>query len=216
MGRPPDTHALGALVSEASRQRSRGNRGTVNPLSNAGRVLSPEFLTKLVDVHTAPREKGVYAWWFTPSALSVPTNGYAMAEGRELLYAGIAPRKPSSAGIESASRLRARLTTHARKDASRSTLRLSLGVLLLDELGLTLGMHRGRLNWGPEGELELTRWMNEHARISWVVDDEPWELESELLAGISLPLNVDGRSDAFAVSLSERRRQLRRGARLKT
>ena len=188
----------------------------MNPLSNAGRVLSPDLLTKLVDVHTAPREKGVYAWWFAPGALPVPTDGYAMADGRELLYVGIAPRKPSLAGRESASRLRARLTTHARKDASRSTLRLSLGALLLDELGLTLGIRSGRLNWGPEGELELTRWMNEHARISWVVDDEPWTLESELLAGISLPLNVDGRSDAFATSLSELRQHLRRDARLKS
>lgn len=188
----------------------------MNPSSSADSVLSPELLTKLVDARTAPREKGVYAWWFAPGALPVPTDGCAVAEGSELLYVGIAPRKPSSAGKESASRLRTRLIAHARKDASRSTLRLSLGVLLLDQLGLTLGMHRGRLNWGPEGELALTRWMNEHARISWVLDDEPWEFESELLARISLPLNVDGRTDALAVSLSERRRQLRRGARLKT
>lgn len=182
--------------------------------SGASLVVCPTVAhTKLVDVRTTPREKGVYAWWFTPGALPVPTAGYAVAEGRELLYVGIAPRKPSSAGRESASRLRTRLITHATKDASRSTLRLSLGVLLSGKLGLTLGVHRGRLNWGPEGELGLTRWMNEHARVTWVVDDEPWVIETELLAGAPLALNVDGRTDAFAVSLSEWRQQVRSEAR---
>lgn len=185
----------------------------MNHASGAARLMSPDALTKLVDVGTVPRKKGVYGWWFTPGVLEVPPIGYTVAEGRQLLYVGIAPRKPSATGRESASHLRARLTTHATNDASRSTLRLSLGVLLADELKLILGMHRGRANWGPEGELELTRWMNEHARISWVVNEAPWVIEDELLARAPLALNVDGRTDAFATSLTQRRRHVRRAAR---
>ncbi|WP_091181073.1 GIY-YIG nuclease family protein [Paramicrobacterium humi] len=155
----------------------------------------------------------MYGWWFTPDALPVPHSEYATARGLELLYVGIAPRKPSLAGTESNSRLRDGLTAHSMKDASRSTLRLSLGVLLSDELGLTLGAYGGRLNWGPASEEKLTRWMLGHARISWVIDDAPWVIEKELLASISLALNLDGRTDGFAMSLSERRQRFRRDAR---
>jgi hypothetical protein len=88
-----------------------------------------------------------------------------------------------------------------------------LGVLLADQLGLTLRLHAGRLNWGPEGEFTLTQWMTQHARVSWVVDDEPWALEHELIREVPLALNVDGRDDAFAKSLSALRREHRRTAR---
>jgi hypothetical protein len=195
------------MMSEARR------KGALDMPSDAARLLSPDALTNLVDVTTVPRKKGVHGWWFTPGVLAVPSIAYTTAEGRELLYVGIAPRKPSAAGRESASHLKARITAHATKDASRSTLRLSLGVLLADELGLVLGIHKDRANWGPAGELELTRWMNQHARISWVVAEAPWVIEDELLAQASLALNVDGRTDAFAASLSARRKQARRAAR---
>lgn len=179
----------------------------------AQQVLGPLSLTSPGDVRTAPREKGVYAWWFTRGALAVPAREYAMTDGRELLYVGIAPRRPAAAGQESKSRLRARLLTHATKDASRSTLRLTLGSLLSDQLGLEFEMNAGRASWGPRGESDLTSWIGEHARVSWVVDEEPWLIEDELLAGASLALNVDGRGDAFAVSLSARRKELRRAVR---
>lgn len=39
-------------------------------------------------------------------------------------------------------------------------------------------MHRGRGNWRPEGEHDLTRWVNAHAPVNWV--------ENELLAGTPL------------------------------
>lgn len=179
----------------------------------AQQVLSPLSLTSPGDVRTAPRDKGVYAWWFTRGALAVPAREYAMVDGRELLYVGIAPQRPSATGQESKSCLRARLLTHATRHASRSTLRLTLGSLLVDKLGLELGMHARRASWGSRGESDLTRWMGEHARVNWVVDEEPWVIEDELLVGAPLALNVDGRRDAFAVSLSARRKELRRAAR---
>ena len=180
---------------------------------SATRIIAPSATTPLSHVRTAPLKKGVYTWWFEPGTLEVPEAAYSVFEGRELLYVGIAPRKPTSAGKESASRLRGRLTTHATKDASRSTLRLSLGVLLADELDLSLGLYAGRVNWGPEGELRLTQWVNQHAVVSWFVDDEPWVLEHELITGVPLALNVDGRDDPFARSLSDLRRELRLAAR---
>lgn len=60
------------------------------------------------------------------------------------------------------------------------------------------------IEWAHRLALEVTRWMNEHALISWVAHYEPWVIEHALLAGIPLALNVDGRADVFPASLSER------------
>lgn len=143
-----------------------------------------------------------------------PDAPYASTDGFELMYVGIAPKKPSIDGKESATRLRARLSTHSRGDASRSTLRLTLGVLLAEELGLSLGLHKGRLNWGTEGEAQLTRWINTNARMAWVENPTPWVVEDELLAHAPLALNIDGRTDAFSQGLRDRRTRVRSAARI--
>jgi hypothetical protein len=182
----------------------------------AAALTAPGGLTHLEDVRTVPRVKGIYAWWFAPDALVVPDAPYVRAAERELLYVGIAPKKPSAAGRPSSSTLHTRLATHARNNASRSTLRLSLGVLLADTLELTLRLQRGRPTWGIDGELRLTNWMHEHARISWVALDTPWIVEDEMLSSVPLALNIDGRDDAFASSLSLRRSAARATARRAT
>lgn len=94
----------------------------------ADRILQPSKIHRLADVLTAPRERGIYAWLFTPGVLPVPDAQYEATDGFELMYVGIAPRRPSARGKESNSRLRNRLNSHAKKDASRSTLRMTLGV----------------------------------------------------------------------------------------
>jgi hypothetical protein len=178
-------------------------------------LLSPASLVRVEDVRTAPKEKGVYGWWFEAGSLRVPAAEHPASRGFELLYVGIAPRKPTGAGIESKSRLRGRLVSHASKDASRSTLRLTLGVLLQNELGLTLGMHKSRVNWAPAGEQALTEWMRQHARVSWITSNEPWIVEDELLNAVALPLNISGKYGTFTQSLSARRREATRIARAK-
>lgn len=173
---------------------------------SAERILNPLTLHSSADVRTAPASPGIYGWWMKKGALDVPEAAYQERDGHELLYVGISPRKPSAAGRVSKERLRKRLVTHATKDASRSTLRRTLGVLLADELGLTLGVHGGREHYGPQGEALISRWLIENARVAWAVDPEPWEAEDELLAHATLALNLDGRSDAFARSMSDRRK----------
>lgn len=138
----------------------------------------------------------------------MPDAPYETKNGFELLYVGIAPSSATSNSL-----LRPRLVKHATGDASRSTLRLTLGVLLADQLGHTLGIHEGRPNWGPDGEAKLSRWMSKHARIAWTVHPEPWTIEDELLANATLALNIDGRGDAFARELKFRRTAARRAAR---
>lgn len=176
------------------------------PSLAAERILNPLTLHSTADVHNAPASPGVYGWWMRKGALNVPDAPYQEQDGHQLLYVGISPRKPSAAGRVSKSTLRERLVTHATKDASRSTLRRTLGVLLTDELGLNLGVHNGREHYGPQGEALISRWLIENARIAWAVDPRPWVAEDELLEDATLALNLDGRSDAFARSISDRRR----------
>lgn len=189
---------------------STGRYGDLMPdySMTASQILHPARLARTVDANTAPKEKGIYAWLFAPGSLPVPDAEYATTDGFELLYVGIAPSSAASKSL-----LRPRLVRHATGDASRSTLRLTLGVLLADELGLTLGIHKERVNWGPDGEAKLSRWMSEHARVAWAVHSEPWTVENELLATATLALNIDGRSDAFSRELKHRRTQARRAAR---
>lgn len=179
----------------------------------ADRILRPRSIHHLSDVDSASPEKGIYGWLFTRGSLAVPDAPYELTDGYELLYVGIAPRKTNGIGEEGASRLRSRLRTHARGDASRSTLRLTIGILLAEELRLVLGIHKGRANWGPDGEARLTCWMNKHARMSWVEDKTPWVVEDELLIHAPLPLNIDGRTGAFTTELQARRTAARKAAR---
>lgn len=180
--------------------------------ATADRVLHPPSLHRPTDVNRVPSEKGIYAWLFTHGRLPVPDAPYAHANGFDLLYVGIAPKKPSSKGKESASRLRSRIRSHCKGDASRSTLRLTLGVLLAEELNLSLGIHKGRLNWGADGEVRLTGWINAYARMTWVEIETPWVVEDELLLHATVALNIDGRTDAFSHELRRCRDKMRRSA----
>ncbi|MEU7477763.1 GIY-YIG nuclease family protein [Lentzea sp. NPDC042327] len=49
---------------------------------------------------------------------------------------------------------------------------------------------RQRLTLTKPGEALLSEWMAEHARVAFMLDDEPWLLEDELIRITMLPLNI--------------------------
>ena len=56
--------------------------------------------------------------------------------------------------------------------------------------------------------------MAKHARVCWVEHPEPWTVESDLIAQLDLPLNLDqNRHNGFHARLTEIRAQARRRAR---
>jgi hypothetical protein len=83
-----------------------------------------------------------------------------------LLYVGISPKAPAANGrTPSRQNLRTRLRYHMRGNAEGSTLRLTLGCLLADELGL----HLRRVGSGKrftfcDGEKRLSDWLVENAK----------------------------------------------------
>ncbi|GAB1821090.1 GIY-YIG nuclease family protein [Herbidospora sp. RD11066] len=174
---------------------------------DASALIEPEKLWQAAEVlarpSPIPAAPGVYGWYFTQSPdsrLSADT----------LLYVGIAPRRMATR--TSTQNLRKRIRYHYKGNAEGSTLRLTLGCLLGLELR-RVGSGQ-RLTFGREGERELTAWMQAHAYVSWFQHPEPWLAESELIAQLDLPLNLDqNHSNGFHPYLSSLRASARARAR---
>ncbi|MFI9767383.1 GIY-YIG nuclease family protein [Streptomyces sp. NPDC052415] len=127
-----------------------------------------------------------------------------------LLYVGIAPRH--MANRTSTQNLRKRVRYHYRGNAAGSTLRLTLGCLLGIELR-RVGSGK-RMTFGKAGEATLSQWMADNARVCWLEQREPWDLESQLITELDLPLNLDqNHHNAFHSRLKKLRAQARHRAR---
>ena len=185
-------------------------------LLHPDRVWSREEI--LVRDCPVPRVPGVYAWFFKQVPPGVPTDGCIRQRGLWLLYVGISPTAPPKNGRQpSRQTLRSRLRYHFRGNAEGSTLRLTLGCLLQEILGIQLrrvGSGK-RMTFTALGENNLSTWMSENAYVNWVVFDEPWKLEERLIRSLSLPLNLrDNGTHPFHPVLSEIRRAAKERARL--
>jgi hypothetical protein len=143
-----------------------------------------------------PDAGGVYGWWFRQLPPLVDPSGCCQHQGLTLLYVGISPRRPPRNGrVPGRQGLRRRLETHYAGNAEGSTLRKTLGCLLAGELGLELRrVGSGRRRTFAIGEPALSAWMEANTRVSWLVRDDPWELEDALIAALDLPLNLEGNS----------------------
>ena len=161
--------------------------------------------TRSSPAHPRYRRNREYSWWFDELPAEIDTGGCRRVGGHVLLYTGISPRRPPMNGrAPSKSHLRRRLQTHYAGNAEGSTLRKSLGCLLADRLGLTLRrVGSGTRRTLVAGERELSRWMGQHAFVSWVLRDCPWALEAALIGTVDLPLSLESNSrNAFHAELS--------------
>lgn len=161
-----------------------------------------------------PAVNGVYFWWFKEIPPGVPTDGCITAEGYTLLYVGISPDKKGKPN--SRSNLRKRIKTHYSGNAAGSTLRRTLGVLLVAESNFPLRRvgSGNRTTLTHSGEQWLDKWMEQNAMVHWVAHDEPWILEESLIASIPLPLNIQGSTHDFKPTLSAMRSKAMAEARL--
>ena len=140
-----------------------------------------------------PRRPGVYAWYFREIPPYVPVADCRVHGSETLLYVGISPKEPSKNGsAPSRQQLFDRIRYHYRGNAEGSTLRLTLGCLLSQQLGIQLRRvgSGNRMTFG-DGERVLSQWLEYNAFVVWVVDSEPWLLEERLIGELSLPLNLD-------------------------
>jgi hypothetical protein len=160
-----------------------------------------------------PSEPGVFGWWFRTLPTELDVSGCEQRDGLTLLYVGISPTPPPASGKPPVSEdLRKRIRYHfggGNASAEGSTLRKSLGVLLAKELGIELRrIGSGERSTFAGGEAVLTQWMAEHTLVSWVVRQEPWHFEDKLIAGLDVPLNIQGnKRNAYYAELKRRRRE---------
>ena len=164
-----------------------------------------------------PPLAGAYGWWFNTIPGPIDASRCHQRDGLVLLYVGISPTRPFTNG-KAASRqhLQKRIKYHYGGNAEGSTLRKTLGVLLAKDLNIELrrvgsGTRRTFTN---AGEAVLHKWMEEHARVSWVPHTEPWLLEEELFTVLDLPLNLQGNShNSFYPTLKRLRAEAEKNAR---
>jgi len=170
----------------------------------------------LGQLNPVPQEPGVYAWYFAEMSPQVPTGDCLTHQGRTLLYIGISPKAPPQNGGHSSSQtLRSRIRYHLTGNAEGSTLRLTLGCLLADRLGIELRrVGSGRRMTFAAGEATLSAWLADNAFVSWMITPTPWVVEEELIRAVSLPLNLDqNQNHTFHSALSALRRDAKAKAR---
>jgi hypothetical protein len=139
----------------------------------------------------------------------VPTDDCHLIQGFQPLYVGIAPVSAAST-----STLRKRLCgSHARGNASDSTLRLTVGCLVAEQLSITLQFVRERYHFAA-GEKALSVWLEHNARVVWVGHPRPWEIERAVIESLNLPLNLQhNKAHPFHGELTRLRRGSRERAR---
>jgi hypothetical protein len=178
---------------------------------------SPDILWSPLELRefpeNVPKLKGVYGWYFGTIPRGIPRKPFIESKGWKLLYIGIAGQSPTSLHV-----LRSRAGQHLKGNAEGSTLRMSLGCLLQEELGIRLQTQRtgGNTFWfGEKGEKKLSQWLKAWARIAWCVEATPWESEKDIFAtyGELLPLNIkDNPKNEFRKELKRIRSDCRKKA----
>jgi hypothetical protein len=198
------------MVSEVLFPRSRGVDMPNTSLLTNPPILYPRSAV-LSQPCPVPQDRGLYAWFFKEVPPSVPIDGCVAKDGITLLYVGISPKNETST-----QNLRKRITTHFRGNAEGSTLRLTLGTLLSGQSDFPLRRVGSgtRMTFTHLGEQWLDDWMGENAFVAWVKHQAPWEIESEIFRGVSLPLNIrDNDHHPFAKKLSAMRSEAKKFAR---
>jgi hypothetical protein len=107
------------------------------------RLVQPTHLWSrhevLVRPSPVPGRPGLYGWYFRELPWPIDTTLCVTWDGRTLLYGGIAPKVPPANGRPASQQsLRHRIGYHYAGNAAGSTLRLTLGCLLAERLGIQL------------------------------------------------------------------------------
>jgi hypothetical protein len=168
-----------------------------------------------VDVEAArrmlPTKNGLYAWWTYEGAIpGVPTQPHPRDKALALFYVGIAPRDAKSSAT-----LKSRIVkNHLGGNTGSSTFRFALAALLMEALQLTPERTETKYVLSSTQNRVLSTWQREHLRLSWAEHDRPWEIEGDVVAALSPPLNLAGNSShPFHQTLSDARARFRDAAR---
>jgi len=145
-----------------------------------------------------PNESGIYGWYFKEIPPYLPYKECAYAR------AGLMSRKWRLLYIGKGKSLKKRiLGFHFNGDADVSTLRLSLGCLLIKRYELCLykkdSKTEGKYDYtfGDKGEEKISDWMKKNARVTWVASPNYGTLEENAVHTYVLPLNIKENPNLF-------------------
>ena len=171
----------------------------------------------LISPSPVPAKPGIYSWHFKELPGCVDATACIRHHGSTLLYVGISPKAPPSNGAApSRQTLRSRIRYHYRGNAAGSTLRLTLGCLLTEKLGIELRRvgSGGRMTFS-DGEQILSEWMSQNAFVCWVECSGPWSIEEHVISRLLLPLNIaQNAGHCFCETLKKIRAAAKERARL--
>ena len=158
--------------------------GTFSSLTNPSKIWGYEEI--FCRPNPVLQRAGIYACYFKRFPYRIPVKGCINIGNLTLFYLGISPAQEHSRN-----HLRNRIRTHYRRNASASTLRLTLGCLLAAQLNIKL-QRTGRTERLTfcDGEKTLSNWLAENMFVVWTTCDKPWERELNLINKLSLPLNI--------------------------
>jgi hypothetical protein len=185
-------------------------------VSDADRVVHELTLapTRVATVRARPElvpaEPGFYAWWCDSGAIAdVPHVAHPLHAAIALLYVGISPSRDSSRHT-----VRGRvLGNHLGGNIGSSTFRFVLAALLIDELALRPQRRLTKVVLRAADNARLSAWQREHLSLTWCVRARPWEVEHEVIAKMTPPLNSSGNAThPFYARVREARAALRERA----
>jgi hypothetical protein len=88
-------------------------------------------------------------------------------------------------------RLRSRVLRYrVSRNVGSSTFRFDLASLLFEREGWKPTRTSTRPKLARKDNRALREWQEDHLRLRWVVQPEPWQLESEVIAIMRPPLNL--------------------------
>ena len=89
--------------------------------------------------------------------------------------------------------IRGRILKHLKGDLRRSSLRRTVGVLLREQLSLSLcEANRANFHFG-DGEVRLSRWLAENSAFAFIETEDAFRFEKFLIQKLGPPLNLSHR-----------------------
>jgi NTP pyrophosphatase (non-canonical NTP hydrolase) len=155
---------------------------------------------------------GMYSWWASDPARDL-LSGWLADQIPGLIYAGQAGATKWPSGTRSSATLQTRIVrNHIKGSARSSTFRKTLSAILLEPLDLSVG-DGGKLT--PESRARVAEWMHQHLKVKIAPfgdADHLGRIESEVLARLDPPLNIEGLpSTEVRRRITQLRRELPRG-----
>lgn len=204
----PSRQSMSPTREQDVREKANYFRNPACPLTDIQDVIQ--------NTTVLPKCKGIYGWYFDKIGGGIQHDAsYVTVKGWTLLYVGIAGKNEASK-----STLQQRIMLrHIDGTSAYSGLRLSLCCLFGKQYGFYPRPYdkEGKDIWfGTQSEKELRDWLVLHARLAWLTDERPWEIEHCILAtyGNVLPLNTEKNpNNPFARRLAQLRDEARREAR---